>query len=126
MSVARGRALGLLAGLGADAVLGDPPNRWHPTAWFGTWAGWLERRCYAGSVAAGVGFEVGGVPADTLVGVGGGGQGGRRAWVDCGLEDARSITVAQAALVSDIEPGQAMAFPELLPEFLFAVGRVDG
>ena len=34
--------------------------------------------------------------------------------------------VAKAALVGDIQPGQAMAFPELLPKFLFAVGRVDG
>jgi len=48
------------------------------------------------------------------------------AGVDCGVEDARSIAVAKAALVGDIQPGQAMAFPELLPEFLFAVGRVDG
>src|SRR5690554_1970127 len=46
--------------------------------------------------------------------------------VDCGVEDARSIAVAKASLVSDIQPGQTMAFPELFPEFLFAVGRVDG
>ena len=81
MSVARGRALGLLAGLGADAVLGDPPNRWHPTAWFGTWAGWLERRCYADSVAAGVGFVVAAVAPVTLVGVGVEALGRRRPWL---------------------------------------------
>lgn len=46
--------------------------------------------------------------------------------VDCRVEDARSITIVKAALVSDIETRQTMAFPELLPEFLFAVGRVDG
>lgn len=64
------RALGLLAGLGADAVLGDPPNRWHPTAWFGTWAGWLERRCYSDSVVAGLGYVVVAVAPVTLLGMG--------------------------------------------------------
>lgn len=81
MSVARGRALGLLAGLGADAVLGDPPNRWHPTAWFGTWAGWLERRCYADSVPAGVGHVVAAVAPVTLVGVGVEALGRRWPWL---------------------------------------------
>ena len=46
--------------------------------------------------------------------------------MDCGVEHARSIAIAKAALVGDIQPGEAMAFPELLPELLFAVGRVDG
>ena len=44
----------------------------------------------------------------------------------CGVENAGCIAVAKTALVNDIQPGQAMAFPKLLPEFLFAVGRVDG
>jgi len=47
-------------------------------------------------------------------------------WLDNGIKDDRSLTVAKPPLVGDIEPGQAMTFPELLPEFLLAVGRVDG
>ncbi|RMG91530.1 MAG: cobalamin biosynthesis protein CobD [Zetaproteobacteria bacterium] len=30
-----------------EHVLGDPSNRWHPVAWFGRWAAWLERLFYA-------------------------------------------------------------------------------
>ncbi len=26
--------------------LGDPPNRWHPVAWFGRWLGWCQHRTY--------------------------------------------------------------------------------
>ena len=28
------------AALGADRAAGDPPNRWHPTAWLGQFIGW--------------------------------------------------------------------------------------
>lgn len=84
MSGAESRALGLLVGLGVDAVLGDPPNRWHPTAWFGTWAGWLERRCYADSVPAGVGYVVVAVAPVTLVGVAVEALGRRRPWLRAG------------------------------------------
>ena len=46
--------------------------------------------------------------------------------VDYRVEDARSIPIAKSPLVGDIQPGQAMTFPELLPEFLLAVARVNG
>lgn len=42
-------ALGVLV----DAVVGDPPDRWHPTAWFGTAMNAFERRAHADSVARG-------------------------------------------------------------------------
>ncbi len=51
------RALGLLLGVAADAVLGDP-RRHHPVAWFGNWAGWLERRLYRDSIAQGAVYHV--------------------------------------------------------------------
>ncbi|WP_462417645.1 cobalamin biosynthesis protein CobD/CbiB [Kytococcus sp. Marseille-QA3725] len=41
-------AVGVLAGYLLDRALGDP-RRHHPVAWFGTWAGWVERRLYAPS-----------------------------------------------------------------------------
>ena len=47
------RALGLLLGVAADAVVGDP-RRWHPVAGFGTIAAHLERLTYRDSRRAGV------------------------------------------------------------------------
>jgi adenosylcobinamide-phosphate synthase len=38
------RALALTAALALDALLGDPPNRYHPTAWMGSAIGALQRR----------------------------------------------------------------------------------
>lgn len=46
-------AAGLVLGVCADAVLGDP-QRHHPVAWFGSWAAWLERHIYKDTVARGV------------------------------------------------------------------------
>lgn len=49
------QAAGILIGVAADAVLGDP-RRHHPVAWFGSWAAWLERRLYADSIGRGALF----------------------------------------------------------------------
>lgn len=46
------RALGLVLGVAADAILGDP-SRHHPVAWFGSWAAWLEKRGYGDSITRG-------------------------------------------------------------------------
>lgn len=51
--VAAGRALGLLLGIAADAVLGDP-RRAHPVAAFGSAAQALERVMYADRKAPGI------------------------------------------------------------------------
>ena len=48
-----GRGLGLVAGVVADRLVPDPPDARHPVAWFGRWAGWLERRMWADSRARG-------------------------------------------------------------------------
>jgi adenosylcobinamide-phosphate synthase len=53
--VGAGRALGLLLGVAADAVFGDP-RRFHPVAAFGSSAAALEKRLYANSEAAGVAY----------------------------------------------------------------------
>ncbi|WP_112271196.1 cobalamin biosynthesis protein [Lentzea terrae] len=50
-----GRALGLLLGVAADAVFGDP-RRFHPVAAFGSTASALEKRMHADSEAAGVAY----------------------------------------------------------------------
>jgi adenosylcobinamide-phosphate synthase len=57
----------LVLGVAADSLLADPA-RWHPVAGFGRAAGWLERRCYADSRLAGVGYLV--VCAGAAVGAG--------------------------------------------------------
>ena len=49
------RAAGLLAGMVADRLLGDP-RRFHPVAGFGQAAGLLERRMYADSRSRGLAF----------------------------------------------------------------------
>ena len=49
------RALGLVLGVAADAVLGDP-RRGHPVAAFGSWAATVERELYADSRSRGAAF----------------------------------------------------------------------
>ena len=48
------RALGVAAGLLLDRALGEPPDAWHPVAWFGTAMSAVERAGYADTRAAGV------------------------------------------------------------------------
>lgn len=48
------RALGVAAGLLLDRALGEPPDAWHPVAWFGTAMGAVERWGYEDSRGAGV------------------------------------------------------------------------
>ena len=52
--VTAGRARAAAAGLLLDALLGDPPNRAHPVAWFGTAMSAWERATYRDDRAAGV------------------------------------------------------------------------
>jgi adenosylcobinamide-phosphate synthase len=51
--VGAARAVGLLLGVVADAIIGDPQN-YHPVAGFGRLAVWAERVCYAERKLAGV------------------------------------------------------------------------
>jgi adenosylcobinamide-phosphate synthase len=62
------RACGLLVGVLADAVFGDP-RRFHPVAGFGSVASALERRVYADSRAAGVGYTAALVGGTIALGV---------------------------------------------------------
>ncbi|MFN0284966.1 MAG: CobD/CbiB family cobalamin biosynthesis protein [Kineosporiaceae bacterium] len=55
LSPAAARPLGLVLGVAADALLGDP-HRWHPVAGFGRAAAALERRMYADAVGPGAAF----------------------------------------------------------------------
>jgi len=37
-----------------EYFFGDPPNHWHPVAWFGRWTGWCESFLYADDQKRGV------------------------------------------------------------------------
>ncbi|MEQ3554399.1 cobalamin biosynthesis protein [Pseudonocardia nematodicida] len=63
----RTRATGLVIGIVADAVAGDP-RRGHPVAGFGTLAAGLERRLYRDSRLAGAGYAAVLVGATVVVG----------------------------------------------------------
>lgn len=55
----RGRAAAgaaVAAGLGLDRLLGEPPTRWHPVAWFGTAMTAVERRIHADRRRNGVAY----------------------------------------------------------------------
>jgi len=65
--MSRRRALGLVLGVVADLVVADP-RRGHPVAGFGRLASALERRVYADSRAAGVGYTASLVGGAVLVG----------------------------------------------------------
>jgi adenosylcobinamide-phosphate synthase len=48
------RTLGVALGLLLDRALGEPPDRWHPVAWFGSAMHGVEQRLHADSRARGV------------------------------------------------------------------------
>jgi adenosylcobinamide-phosphate synthase len=50
----RSAPLGAAAGLVVDRLLGDPPDRWHPVAWFGVAMAAVERRLWRDRRTAGV------------------------------------------------------------------------
>lgn len=52
------RALGVGAGLLLDRAFGEPPDPWHPVAWFGAAMGRLDRVGYADTRAAGIGYAL--------------------------------------------------------------------
>ena len=62
------RALGIVLGVAADAVLGDPA-RHHPVAWFGSFAGRVERSLYADDRARGAAFTAATVAPIVAAGV---------------------------------------------------------
>lgn len=111
------RGIGLVAGVMADAVFGDP-RRGHPVALFGSGAAALERRTYADSRGAGVLHT-----AALLVAAGAGGAALERLarrrgrWVEAGCVAAATFAAAGGTTLS--RTGEQMAG-------LLAAGDVDG
>lgn len=62
------RALGILLGVAADAVIGDP-HRHHPVAWFGRYAASLEEPLYGDDVASGARYAAAALTPVAAVGV---------------------------------------------------------
>ena len=54
----RRRALGVAVGLLLDRALGEPPDAWHPVAWFGSVMGRVEQRGYADTHLAGTRYAL--------------------------------------------------------------------
>lgn len=82
---------GVVAGVALDLAVGDPPDRWHPVAWFGAAMAALERRSWRDSRAAGAAHAAAGV----MIGAGAGmaaARLGRRA--RGGPATAAAVTVA--------------------------------
>lgn len=111
------RGIGLVAGVMADAVFGDP-RRGHPVALFGSGAAALERRTYADSRGAGVLHT-----AALLVAAGAGGAALERLarrrgrWAEAGCVAAATFVAAGGTTLS--RTGEQMAG-------LLAAGDVDG
>lgn len=57
----RHRALGVALGLALDRLLGEPPDAWHPVAWFGTAMGRTEQLLYADARLPGAAYALVGV-----------------------------------------------------------------
>ena len=55
------RALGVAVGLLLDRLLGEPPDAWHPVAWFGTAMGRTEQVLYADARLPGAAYALVGV-----------------------------------------------------------------
>lgn len=87
----RATAFGLLAGMLADSILGDPA-RWHPVAGFGQGAGWIERRLWRDSRVAGAVFlAAAAIPAT--------GASVLLVWRSSGLRRVAAVAVATWACV---------------------------
>ncbi len=82
------RALGVALGLLLDRALGEPPDRWHPVAWFGTAMQHVERRLHADSRARGL--------LHAAVGVGLGAGAGTLLRAALGDTGATAVAVATA------------------------------
>lgn len=61
---------GIPVGIALDAIVADPPNELHPVAWFGSWAGFLERHMYKDNSLAGASYWLAAVAPVAAFGVG--------------------------------------------------------
>lgn len=101
-----GRALGVAAGLALDRLLGEPPDAWHPVAWFGTAMGRVEQRLYADAGPPGAGYALVGVGLGVgsglvlaglgRAGLGRGGRGDRSGGAGLVVPVATAVAVASA------------------------------
>jgi adenosylcobinamide-phosphate synthase len=114
--------VGLLVGVLADAVLGDPA-RWHPVAGFGACAAALERRWYADRRASGVAHTAALVGGAVAVGVGAELVAARRPLLGAALTAAAtwavlggsSLAAHGAALAAELDAGDLAAARARLP-----------
>lgn len=107
---------GVALGLAIDSVVGDPPNRWHPVAWFGRLMQQVEQRLWTEDQSRGAVYAATG----SLVGVAAGSVVRPTALataVACGGRSLRRTALAVASAVDRNDLGEAR---RLLPAL---VGR---
>jgi adenosylcobinamide-phosphate synthase len=106
------RGVAAAAGIALDRLLGEPPTRWHPVAWFGTAMQRVERVLWRDARNAGV--------LHALVGVGGAWATGvlLRRLVGDGVATAAAAAVCVAGRMLDDEAGAV--------EALLRDGDLDG
>jgi adenosylcobinamide-phosphate synthase len=116
------RAAGLVAGVLADALTGDP-SRGHPVSAFGSVAAALEHRMYADSRLRGAGYAAACVLAAVAPAAAAGRLSRRRPWLDLAataaatwtVTGARSLAGEAAAIGRELERGDLAAARAALP-----------
>jgi adenosylcobinamide-phosphate synthase len=109
------RSAAVAAGLALDGLLGDPPDAWHPVAWFGRMASGAERLWWADEVERGRWFAAGGAAA--------GAAAASRVLLPIALAacvGARTLGAAARRVAGALEGGDIDRARELIP---WLVGR---
>ncbi len=134
----RRRTFVVVAALLFDAVLGDPPSRFHPVAWMGAWNGFFLGRAPQGSDAVSLLYGAGTTAAGAALAWLGGRWLGRklRAWPYGWLVEAavlslvlawRGLMRAGGAVAQELEDGDLRAARRQLGRHLVSrdVSRLD-
>jgi adenosylcobinamide-phosphate synthase len=117
------RGPAVVVGLVLDRLLGDPPDRWHPVAWFGSAMTARERRAWhdsrlAGAAHAAVGVAVGAGTAGLLTAASRQRRGGRAAVTAltvAAVVGGRGLDRAAAAIAAALDAGDLDEARRLLP-----------
>lgn len=113
---------GIIAGVTADALLGDP-RRGHPVALFGRAAQWLEKRVYTDSRLRGSGYAAACIAAPAGTAWLAGRVGRRRPWLELAIAataawtvlGARSLNSEAARIQAALQAGDLPAARAALP-----------
>ncbi|KUG51181.1 hypothetical protein AVL62_13030 [Serinicoccus chungangensis] len=113
--------MGVAAGLLLDRAFGEPPDAWHPVAWFGSAMARVERRTYADRRTAGARYAVAGAGLGALAGAALGRLGSTGLATAVGVASAgRMLRHTSGQVEARLVAGDLAGARELLP---WLVGR---